>query len=67
MRRAVLLFLLGIVAPAAGAWVPCEQRGIDPPQPIQREAPAYPQAVRASVEALRAAYDFSNLQDFLDI
>jgi TonB family protein len=47
MSRAVLLVLLGILALAAGAWVPCEQKGIDPPQPIQREAPAYPQAVRA--------------------
>lgn len=47
MRR-VIATLAGIVAaPAALAWIPCEQTGLVPPVPISREAPAYPQAVRA--------------------
>jgi TonB family protein len=47
MKRALLTVLIASAAPAALAWVPCEQKGITPPAPIQREAPAYPQAVRA--------------------
>ena len=46
MMRATLAVLFLLAAPAAGAWVPCEQKDITPPQPIQREAPPYPQAVR---------------------
>ena len=37
---------LVLAAPAAAAWVPCEQRGVVPPKPIRRDAPAYPPAVR---------------------
>ena len=48
MRRAALLLSLGAAAQAAAAWVPCEQKGVVPPKPIQREAPAYPQVVRAT-------------------
>ncbi len=44
----MLLILLGIAAQAAAAWVPCDQSGIVPPKPVQRDAPAYPQAVRAT-------------------
>jgi TonB family protein len=47
MTRAIALLASLLVAPAAIAWVPCEQKGLVPPAPIQREAPAYPQAVRA--------------------
>jgi TonB family protein len=47
MRRATRTFLLVIVAaPAAQAWVPCDQPGIEPPVALHREAPAYPPAVR---------------------
>ena len=46
MKRATSAALFLLAAPAAGAWVPCGQNGITPPQPIQRDAPAYPQAVR---------------------
>ena len=46
MKRATFAVLFLLAAPAAGAWVPCEQKDITPPRPIQREAPAYPQAVR---------------------
>ena len=46
MKRATLAILFLLAAPAAGAWVPCEQKDITPPRPIQREAPPYPQAVR---------------------
>ena len=48
MRRATLPLLLGLVAPAAGAWVPCNAPGIEAPVPIEREPPAYPDAVRAT-------------------
>jgi len=48
MSRVALVVLLGTAAQAAAAWVPCEQKGVVPPKPIQREAPAYPQAVRAT-------------------
>ena len=34
-------------AQSAAAWVPCQQGGVLAPKPIQREAPAYPPAVRA--------------------
>ncbi len=47
MTRAAALLTGLLAAPAAIAWVPCEQKGLVPPQPIQREAPAFPQAVRA--------------------
>jgi TonB family protein len=46
MSRATLATLLMLAAPTAWSWVPCEQKGIVPPKPIQREAPAYPPAVR---------------------
>jgi len=47
MSRIALAAALLVAAPAAGAWVPCEQKGITPPVAIYREAPAYPPAVRA--------------------
>jgi TonB family protein len=47
MNGATLAVLIALAAPAAGAWVPCEQKGLTAPVPIQREAPAYPEAVRA--------------------
>jgi len=46
MKRTTFAILFLLAAPAAGAWVPCGQKEIAPPQPIQREAPAFPQAVR---------------------
>ena len=46
MKRAAAAIALTLAAPAALAWVPCEQKGLTPPTPIQREAPAFPQAVR---------------------
>lgn len=48
MKRAILFAVLCAAAPYAAAWVPCEQRGVTPPKPIQREAPAYPPPVRAT-------------------
>jgi TonB family protein len=48
MSRVVVFVLLGSIAQAAAAWVPCDHKGIVPPKPIRREAPAYPQAVRAT-------------------
>ena len=47
MIRAALAFVLFVAAPAARAWVACDQKDITPPVAIQREAPAYPPAVRA--------------------
>jgi TonB family protein len=46
MTRVTAAFAAALAAPAALAWVPCEQKGLTPPTPIQREAPAFPQAVR---------------------
>jgi TonB family protein len=48
MRSVILVAGLCAAAQSAAAWVPCEQEGIAPPKPIQREAPAYPPAVRAT-------------------
>ena len=48
MNRATLITLLLAAAPAATAWVPCEDKALKPPVPLQREAPAYPDAVRAT-------------------
>jgi TonB family protein len=48
MRPVILLVGLCTAAQGAAAWVPCEQKGVAPPKPIQREAPAYPPAVRAT-------------------
>jgi TonB family protein len=47
MNRAAVVIVLLLAAPAARAWIACDQKGITPPVAIQREAPAYPQAVRA--------------------
>ena len=47
MKLAVLAVLLSVAAPAANAWVSCDQKGLTPPVAIHREAPAYPQAVRS--------------------
>lgn len=47
MTRVALAALLLAAPPAALAWIPCVDKGITPPVPIQREAPPYPQAVRA--------------------
>ena len=47
MRHAVIAALLLLAAPAASAWVSCEQKDITPPIAIDREAPAFPEAVRA--------------------
>ena len=46
MKHAALAIALLFAAPAADAWVSCDQKGITPPVAIQREAPGYPQAVR---------------------
>ncbi len=46
MKHAALAVTLLVSAPAADAWVSCDQKGITPPVAIQREAPGYPQAVR---------------------
>jgi TonB family protein len=46
MKAAALAALLFVAAPAANAWVSCDQKGITPPVAIHRETPAYPQAVR---------------------
>lgn len=48
MNRAPTAVLLLLAAPAATAWTPCEDKGLKPPVPLQREAPAYPDAVRAT-------------------
>lgn len=48
MRSVILVAGLCAAAQSAAAWVPCEKTGIAPPKPIQREAPAYPPAVRAT-------------------
>ena len=47
MNRAPAAVLLLFAAPAATAWVPCEGKELKPPVPLRREAPAYPDAVRA--------------------
>ncbi|HET8692066.1 MAG TPA: TonB family protein [Steroidobacteraceae bacterium] len=46
MRRACAALFATLASPAAFAWVPCEQKGLTPPTPIRRDAPAYPEAVR---------------------
>lgn len=46
MRR-LLLALLAIAPPAALAWPSCDRAGLKPPVALEREAPAYPAAVRA--------------------
>jgi len=48
MTRTALAILLLAASPAALAWLPCIDKAISPPVPIQREAPPYPQAVRAT-------------------
>lgn len=47
MNRVALATTLALAAPAALGWVPCNQAGVAPPVPVQREAPAYPPSVRA--------------------
>jgi TonB family protein len=47
MNRFALAASLAFIAPAASGWIRCDQPGITPPVPIQREAPSYPQSVRA--------------------
>lgn len=47
MKDVALAAAFLLVAPVAGAWVSCEQKGLTPPVAIYREAPAYPLAVRA--------------------
>ncbi|MGH8244770.1 MAG: energy transducer TonB, partial [Steroidobacteraceae bacterium] len=47
MKRGILAVCCVLAAPTAMAWAPCEQKGLTPPKPIHREAPAYPPAVRA--------------------
>jgi TonB family protein len=46
MNRATLAALLAFAAPGAVAWPPCEQKDLQAPVPIEREAPAYPEALR---------------------
>jgi TonB family protein len=46
MRCAILAAALVLAAPVAVAWLPCEQKGVTAPIPIQRDAPVYPPAVR---------------------
>jgi len=48
MNPAPAAVLLLFAAPAASAWAPCGDKNLKPPVPIQREAPAYPDAVRAT-------------------
>jgi TonB family protein len=48
VNRLPAAVLLLFAAPAASAWAPCEDKGLKPPVPLQRDAPAYPDAVRAT-------------------
>ena len=48
MIRPVPALLLLLAAPAATAWAPCHDQGLEAPVPLLREAPAYPEAVRAT-------------------
>jgi TonB family protein len=48
MSRIALAAALLVAASAAGAWVPCDRKDITAPVAIQREAPGYPNAVRAT-------------------
>ena len=47
MNRIASAALLSLAAPAATGWVPCDRPGITPPVAIHREAPAFPESVRA--------------------
>lgn len=46
MRRLGTALAPLLAAPAAFAWVPCEQKGLTPPAAIHRDAPPYPESVR---------------------
>jgi TonB family protein len=46
-RRAIFGTLFALAAPAAGAWLPCGHQDLAAPVPLQRDAPAYPEALRA--------------------
>jgi TonB family protein len=48
MTRAAWALLLLVAAPGASAWVPCSDPGLEAPLPLEREPPAYPEAVRAT-------------------
>ena len=48
MSRAALALLLLFAAPGASAWVSCSDPGLEAPVPLEREPPAYPDAVRAT-------------------
>jgi len=47
MTQAAALLAGLLAAPASFAWIPCGQKGLLPPEAVAREAPSYPQAVRA--------------------
>jgi TonB family protein len=48
VNRLAAAVLLLLAAPVATAWTPCEDKGLKAPVPLQRDAPAYPDAVRAT-------------------
>ena len=48
MNRAALALLLLFAAPGAAAWMSCSDPALEAPVPLQREPPAYPDAVRAT-------------------
>ncbi len=48
MIRPVFALSLLLAAPAATAWAPCYGQGLEAPVPLLREAPVYPDAVRAT-------------------
>jgi len=45
--KSLLSAMLALAAPAALAWPSCDHAGLSPPVALEREAPAYPAAVRA--------------------
>jgi protein TonB len=63
MTRATMAFLLLLAAPVAGAWLPCERANITPPVPIDRAAPAYPDAMRATAIQGTVELAFTVLRD----
>ena len=48
MKRVIGAVALLCMAATAHGWPACDARGVQPPVPVQREAPAYPPAVRAN-------------------
>jgi TonB family protein len=61
--RALFVLLAGVPGIAGAAWTPCLAPGLEPPMPLSREAPPYPESARLANAEGSVELAFTVLRD----